>query len=486
VVENHVRDHVAADLRKTFDQKHTSYANLFEIERFNRMWNSGLGNYVCNLRHAGRLLSSFKFHLGAFQSNDAEVNPLDLFVLETLRLYEPSVYQAVQRSADRLFPSWEYSMIQAGRTEKVPDPWETTLDDLSKSGAGNIIQSARNLLKELFPGNTLTNTPFEPSQESMTLQRQRCVCHILYFNRYFRLTIDEADLPDQRISELQNQFDNPAEFIRSLQELANHGSLPLALTKLLARENLIASSKPIEMVTAMCNFADQLDEITQPPYCIRFSTAVQRIVDLQLPSDLGSSKRLENLSQAIKNSNAIHVPVQIAEAEDLHEHHYSGADDRERRTLKQLLTRADVEQLNELVAERLENSIRESRVQLCHTWTDSLRWYLNFIPGRSLSNADLLLAQSTTVAVLLSVIITAQTIENYFPHPNQHFAQSPLLLVKTGLGLERFDAALNKHSEALLAEGNEVTKRLEIYRDMRKRFPKLADQLPQTVADSED
>ncbi|MGD0614234.1 MAG: P-loop NTPase fold protein, partial [Verrucomicrobiota bacterium] len=85
MLENQIRDHVISELSKMFSPR-PAYQRLLNPERLQSLWALGLGDYVKNLRHASRLLSSFQFHLGVFKSEEAEINPIDLFALETLRL----------------------------------------------------------------------------------------------------------------------------------------------------------------------------------------------------------------------------------------------------------------------------------------------------------------------------------------------------------------------------------------------------------------
>src|SRR5205814_1047919 len=98
LAENKMRDHVREGLEKRFEN-YPPYQSLNDKHRFLALWDGGLGHYLENLRQADRLLSSFAFHIGAFGSDDAEVNPLDLLVLEVFRLYEPSLYSAIRSSS---------------------------------------------------------------------------------------------------------------------------------------------------------------------------------------------------------------------------------------------------------------------------------------------------------------------------------------------------------------------------------------------------
>jgi predicted KAP-like P-loop ATPase len=66
----------------------------WSTERWTDLYLEGLSPFFRNLRHVYRFLSSFDFHVRQFQSgNRFEVNPVDLVGLETLRVFEPTVFE---------------------------------------------------------------------------------------------------------------------------------------------------------------------------------------------------------------------------------------------------------------------------------------------------------------------------------------------------------------------------------------------------------
>jgi hypothetical protein len=469
MLENQIRDHVISELSKMFSPR-PAYQRLLNPERLQSLWALGLGDYVKNLRHASRLLSSFQFHLGVFKSEEAEINPIDLFALETLRLFEPTVYRSVQKSADRLFPVWIFTSMRDG----TPDPWKVALDEMATGGTDQIKRPALALLTELFPHSSARNAPFGPSQESQQFARDRRVCHILYFNRYFRLTIDDDDIPDQRITELERLLEEPPQFVTHLRTLAAERKLSLALTKLLARDSLRSSAKPVEMIAALCDFGEDQSNSTGPSHHIRISNAVHRLIELQLPGDLPSQDRFDRLAAGISRSNAVHIPAEIAQSEDETEHQFAETKDRENRDTEPHLTKAEVDKLNDLVADRLDQCIHQGKVRLSPRWVQSFGWYLHFLDKRATKQADLLLSSPTMVALMLCVVINDQAVEHY-SRMQEHVAQPALSTVKSCLGIERFDKALEKNEAAIAQMDQNMPQRLAIYRDVRARLSRLAD-----------
>jgi predicted KAP-like P-loop ATPase len=66
----------------------------WDKHRWSDVYLDGIAGYFQNLRHVYRFLGSFDFHVHQFHSDKRfEVNPIDLIGLETLRVFEPAVYE---------------------------------------------------------------------------------------------------------------------------------------------------------------------------------------------------------------------------------------------------------------------------------------------------------------------------------------------------------------------------------------------------------
>jgi predicted KAP-like P-loop ATPase len=71
----------------------------WDRERFTEIWVPGLSHYFGNLREVYRFLSSFSFAVSAFSRGGVlDVNPIDLIAIETLRIGEPKVYEAIRQN----------------------------------------------------------------------------------------------------------------------------------------------------------------------------------------------------------------------------------------------------------------------------------------------------------------------------------------------------------------------------------------------------
>src|SRR5258706_1501280 len=73
----------------------------FSQDRWGNLFLGALTPYFSTLRKVNRFLSTLSFHFALFRNQSSfEVNAVDLIGIETLRVFEPDVYQALARSKE--------------------------------------------------------------------------------------------------------------------------------------------------------------------------------------------------------------------------------------------------------------------------------------------------------------------------------------------------------------------------------------------------
>ena len=75
----------------------------FDKARWLDTYAAGLRSYFRTLRNVRRFLSTSSFTINLFHSGSSfEVNPVDLIVLEVLRVFEPEVYRRTAAGKQRV------------------------------------------------------------------------------------------------------------------------------------------------------------------------------------------------------------------------------------------------------------------------------------------------------------------------------------------------------------------------------------------------
>lgn len=123
-----------------------------------------------------------------------EVNPVDLMLIEGMRIFYPKLYEAV-RNNPGIFLGFDLITDEAKAKEKINEVTKKGLEGLDSFE----IQSAEILLKGLFPRyNDVKQIGYGSIWEEKVAAEQRITSR-QYFNRYFSYTVPDGDISDLEI-----------------------------------------------------------------------------------------------------------------------------------------------------------------------------------------------------------------------------------------------------------------------------------------------
>lgn len=229
-------------------------------------WGNGLIGCIQprlrNMRDARRLLSSIAVHMPLHASGDLfEVNIVDFLVLETLRVFEPDLHEALFR--ERSLVLQENRFRGDGRMEAVKAATERLLEVVPEERRA----LARDTIKELFPpiewvlGGTHYGDGF-PLQWLAAKQ----VCSPRYFPRYFELQTALGEMSERRFVEFLDATSADAELAASIDEVEADGLLP----SLVARFDESVDRLPVEnaevLLPGMFSIAQKLVRLGGDPF----------------------------------------------------------------------------------------------------------------------------------------------------------------------------------------------------------------------------
>lgn len=217
-----------------------AYEKIYEAERLKEAFDAWLGLHLTNPRKFGRLLSSWSFRLDVFDSAVAEVNPVDLLILEGLSLYEPNVHRALSQGYTELFPDPYRDMVDGllrNRDRKPGDP-SLRMQALNRTAHQTKEDDSRPVVAvlKLLLGVIGSDFDSKTRDEEALRIRARRFSAPRFFRRYFRLTIDSGEVSNAKIHALVGVIGSPAQFAQDLTLLEREGVLIDALDQLLAQE----------------------------------------------------------------------------------------------------------------------------------------------------------------------------------------------------------------------------------------------------------
>jgi predicted KAP-like P-loop ATPase/uncharacterized membrane protein len=252
------------ELRSFFHEQTTPVLQRAEMrwekERWDEVFEEGVWRYFRTPRDIKRFRGVLEFYFEAHvEAGVLEVNPIDLILLETLRMFDPDAYEAVGRA----FQKQRNFFLESLFNEKDPKD-RLTIGIKELLNRKDLTPAEQERLKivlyALFPQ---AQDGFSMSDRTeQDWERNLRLCHPKLFRRYFQIGGDPGDISAAFIASLL-KADNDTATIRGLLKQA-FDSKPF--TALMDRLRAVVRDVPqptIEpLLIALFDLSDSLPEIT--------------------------------------------------------------------------------------------------------------------------------------------------------------------------------------------------------------------------------
>ncbi|MBV4516625.1 KAP family P-loop NTPase fold protein [Pseudomonas kurunegalensis] len=194
-------------------------------QRFDRaywfqIFQHGMRPFFGNLRHVYRYASTLAFHCRLLRGIEvAEINAVDLFALECLRMFAPETYAAMPRYKILLTGSEPYAQEEEAQRNRIIE----VIDQLVNLAPDVHQPATRQLLQEMFPTLdwVFTETRYDQPIQLRWLIDSRVCCKDV-FDRYFELSIPTQELPNSLLHELARRITEPEGFASLLCTFEEH------------------------------------------------------------------------------------------------------------------------------------------------------------------------------------------------------------------------------------------------------------------------
>lgn len=218
-------------------------ANGFSQRRWGNACIGCIHPLLRNMRDARRLISSIAVHMPLHVVGDVfEVNIVDFLLLETLRVFEPDLHDALFR--ERGLVLQEGRFFRDGRREVDQTAAKELLEIVSEERR-NIICEA---LKDLFPPLEWAygGTNYADGFHRRWLTEKR-VCTSRYFPRYFELQTSVGEISERRFVDFLNATATEDELFAEIAAIEADG----LLNSLVARLDESVDRLPTENATVL-------------------------------------------------------------------------------------------------------------------------------------------------------------------------------------------------------------------------------------------
>ena len=342
--------------------------NRWDAMRWAQLFQNGFFPYFQNLRHVYRFLASFDFHVRQFRKGDRfEVNPLDLIALETLRVFDPAIYERLPAAKNALTREEGRSTSGELKQEAV----EAILTQLLSYVPGERRERVKTTLGLVFPAVASGYSHYSAAGNGKTeWLRQARVCHRDLFDKYFTLVIADNDLSQAELDRLVELFADRAKFITECEALQSRGLLKIAFTRLDAFREQISLDVLPSLLRALCDLSDTIltsEKEFNFNSGFDLATIAWRLAYFGLRGEKDEKKRFEVLRDAFNDSGGILLPAEIVSM-DARNAERNGAG------LDYLLSEEDRLQLQAICLEKISKAAEDGTLQN-HAQADTLLWH---------------------------------------------------------------------------------------------------------------
>lgn len=288
----------------------TGVGERWETQRWTLVWPNGLSLYFTNLRSVYRFLGSFSFQVSQMRNGKTfELNPLDLIVLETLRLFEPALYESLAARRDILTGSRIATLFREDETKKAQLAEQAALLALTTESRR---PAMKEILVALFPALFGHQHP-----DQHTMQRHLRVGHEDYFDRYFTMSLTPDDVPQADVDALRENFANSAAFTERCKSLKSRDLLATAFERLDAYKQDFPVSVFPHLITTLADAGDMLSEKDDREF-FSFDALAHafRLVHFGLKRVEDENQRYHHLLDGIQSTAGVRLPVKLLAMEE--------------------------------------------------------------------------------------------------------------------------------------------------------------------------
>lgn len=223
--------------------------------RWANLFVPGIRDYFVTPRDCHRFLNSFGFMLARLAgSKGAEVDVLDLIALETLRVFEPGLYEQLPALRGHLTGE---SRVAGSQKDMKPEI-VAEIDAAFAAGKVSRPDQVRALLRELFPpiefafGGSYYGHDF-----AHQWYQQRRICAPDYFDAYFLLGPSSATLSRAQLDGLWQAASNRETAVSTMRALVKGGQLDAMSDALEAYKEAFDIAHAVPFFTALCDLCDE-------------------------------------------------------------------------------------------------------------------------------------------------------------------------------------------------------------------------------------
>jgi predicted KAP-like P-loop ATPase len=331
---------------------------LWSPERWNRVFNDGYKDLFGSLRKVKRYINSLRFNINVISS---EINPLDFFVIEAIRVFYPLFYDEVARNKELIVGRTflDNDRDRGARKQQFESLFESIKDKKDR-------EIIRGLMFNLFPQIDAVYRNQTAREEADWFKEKR-ICSRERFGNYFYLALSEGEISQQEMNIIIGASGDTKRLSEILEKLLKDGRIRRCLERLPEFIDEVPSKNVYTFIWAFFNVSDRISR--QRDSDIDFGPDIQIVrLAYHLIKKLPKKKRLRVLKDLINNSVSVDAPAHFVSFQQ---------ETNKKQPEDQIVNDAELSELAQLALKRIKTAAKNGELvkspgfaYLLYRWRD--------------------------------------------------------------------------------------------------------------------
>lgn len=277
---------------------------LWDANRWSDIYHDGYKTLFDSVRNIKRYINSLQFNINIISS---EINPLDFFVIEAIRVFFPSFYEELGRNKE-LFVGRTFLDNDRDR-EQRKNRFEKLFELVDEKNRGIV----RGLTFKLFPQVAAIYRNQSENEREGWFKEKR-VCSENRFGNYFYLTLPEGEISQREMDVITEASNDTDKLNGILKNLLKDGRIRRCLERLPEFVDNVPAENVYNFILPFFNISDRISRQREGE--LDFGVEMQLVrLAYHLVKKLPQAYRYTVLEKLVKNSVSIDSPAHFVSIE---------------------------------------------------------------------------------------------------------------------------------------------------------------------------
>ncbi len=320
---DNIRKNLFAELEQLILKLPSSVNKYFEGNYWANTYHAGYKDFFQNIRDVKRYVNSLLFNINfLYKENVFEVNPVDFFAIEVLRVFVPE-FHVFMKARKELFVN--QLNMSGGLRDAEKKSRKENLENGFNLVTDSHKESVKKLIANLFPQikNIISENNFYSSDYQTKWGKEQRVCSAKHFDAYFTLIpgSNEAELTQYEVDKFIASTENFEELEQNIDEYLGNKKIRAIVERLddyIGDKSIFNKNKTKNLIKVFFNRLDNFPTEREGMFDFGIDFLIMRII-YQLIKDEDKEENYLLLNECISKSNGIYGPVDFISLETQHQ-----------------------------------------------------------------------------------------------------------------------------------------------------------------------